>query len=48
MSIFNYQPRASHEVRIGHRPLGGDHPLRLQSMTTTATTDTEALSLIHI
>lgn len=42
MSIFNYQPRASHEVRIGHRPLGGDHPLRLQSMTTAATTDTEA------
>ena len=42
MSIFNYQPRASHEVRIGHRPLGGDHPLRLQSMTTATTTDTEA------
>ena len=42
MSIFNYQPRTSHEVRIGNRPLGGDHPLRLQSMTTTATTDTEA------
>lgn len=41
MSIFNYSPRHSHEVMIGHRPLGGDNPLRIQSMTTTATTDTE-------
>lgn len=41
MSIFNYTPRQSHEVMIGNRPLGGDQPLRIQSMTTTATTDTE-------
>lgn len=41
MDIFNYSPRRSHEVNIGNRPLGGDHPLRIQSMTTTATTDTE-------
>ena len=41
MSIFNYSPRHSHEVMIGNRPLGGDNPLRIQSMTTTATTDTE-------
>lgn len=41
MSIFNYSPRQSHEVMIGNRPLGGDNPLRIQSMTTTATTDTE-------
>lgn len=41
MDLFNYRPRASHEVRIGNRPLGGTHPLRLQSMTTCATTDTE-------
>ena len=41
VSLFNYAPRASHEVRIGSRPLGGDHPLRIQSMTTKATTDTE-------
>ena len=26
---------------IGNRPLGGGHPIRIQSMTTTATTDTE-------
>ena len=41
MDIFNYTPRASHEVRIGNRPLGGDQPLRIQSMTTCHTTDTE-------
>lgn len=41
MNIFNYQPRKSHEVHIGNRPLGGNNPLRIQSMTTTATTDTE-------
>ncbi len=42
MSIFNYSPRHSHEVEVGNRPLGGDNPLRIQSMTTTVTTDTEA------
>ena len=41
MDIFNYPPRPSHEVRIGNRPLGGNQPLRIQSMTTCATTDTE-------
>lgn len=41
MDIFNYTPRPSHEVRIGNRPLGGNQPLRIQSMTTCATTDTE-------
>ncbi len=41
MDIFNYNPRRSHTVNIGNRPLGGDNPLRIQSMTTTATTDTE-------
>ena len=29
------------EVRIGQLTLGGDHPIRLQSMTTTDTMDTE-------
>lgn len=41
MDLFNYTPRQSHEVRIGGTPLGGSRPLRLQSMTTCATTDTE-------
>lgn len=40
-SLFNYAPRKSHEVVIGNRPLGGDQPLRIQSMTTLPTTDTE-------
>lgn len=40
--LFNYTPRQTHEVRVGNRPLGGDNPLRLQSMTTTDTNDTEA------
>lgn len=42
MNLFNYEPRATHEVKIGNCPLGGDNPLRLQSMTTTATADVEA------
>lgn len=41
MDLFNYTPRPSHEVQIGNRPLGGNQPLRIQSMTTCATTDTE-------
>ena len=41
-NLFNYAPRKSHEVRIGNCPLGGDHPLRIQSMTTTPTADAVA------
>ena len=41
VDIFNYTPRAAHEVKIGNRPLGGNQPLRIQSMTTCHTTDTE-------
>lgn len=40
--LFNYNPRKSHEVCIGNRALGGENPLRIQSMTTTPTTDTDA------
>ncbi|MGN0221853.1 MAG: 4-hydroxy-3-methylbut-2-en-1-yl diphosphate synthase [Prevotella sp.] len=39
--MFTYTRRASSEVKIGNTPLGGNHPIRVQSMTTTATTDTE-------
>ena len=42
MDLFNYNPRRSHRVCVGNRSLGGDEPLRLQSMTTTATADVEA------
>lgn len=41
MNLFNYTPRKSHQVRIGNRPLGGENPLRIQSMTTRPTTDTD-------
>lgn len=40
--LFNYRRRPSGEVKIGQTPLGGDHPIRLQSMTTTPTSDVEA------
>lgn len=39
---FNYSRRPTHEVSVGNTPLGGDNPVRVQSMTTTPTTDTEA------
>ena len=42
MDIFNYRRRNTHEVMIGGTPLGGNNPVRVQSMTTTPTTDTEA------
>jgi (E)-4-hydroxy-3-methylbut-2-enyl-diphosphate synthase len=37
-----YQRRRSRVVHVGDLPLGGDHPIRVQSMTTPATTDTAA------
>ncbi len=41
-SFFNYSRRETHEVHVGGTPLGGNNPIRVQSMTTTPTTDTEA------
>lgn len=41
-NYFNYTRRRTHEVNIGATPLGGDNPIRIQSMTNTPTTDTEA------
>jgi (E)-4-hydroxy-3-methylbut-2-enyl-diphosphate synthase len=40
---FNYQRRRSSVVRIGCTPLGGSHPIRIQSMTNLSTMDTEAV-----
>ena len=37
-----YQRRRTRVVHVGDVPLGGDHPIRVQSMTTPATTDTAA------
>lgn len=42
IDIFNYSRRATHEVEVGCTPMGGQHPIRVQSMTNTATRDTEA------
>ena len=38
---FNYRRSQSSEVRIGNISLGGNNPIRLQSMTNTSTMDTE-------
>src|SRR5262245_44130562 len=37
-----YRRRRSRVVMIGDVGVGGDHPIRVQSMTTPATTDTDA------
>lgn len=42
MDLFNYERRESSIVEIGDTPLGGEHPIRLQSMTNTPTKDTNA------
>ncbi|MEY3010822.1 MAG: 4-hydroxy-3-methylbut-2-en-yl diphosphate synthase [Bacteroidota bacterium] len=39
---FNYKRRKTREVRVGTLGIGGDHPIRVQSMTTTDTMDVEA------
>lgn len=41
MGAFDYTRRRSREVNVGGVPLGGDNPIRLQSMTSTSTLDTE-------
>ncbi len=40
--LFNYRRRKSCTVGVGTTPLGGDNPIRVQSMTTTSTNDTAA------
>ena len=40
--MFNYHRRKTSVVRIGEIPLGGEHPIRIQSMTNTSTMDTQA------
>ncbi|MDD6897109.1 MAG: (E)-4-hydroxy-3-methylbut-2-enyl-diphosphate synthase, partial [Bacteroidales bacterium] len=41
INLFGYQRRPSSVVQVGDTPLGGEHPIRVQSMTTTSTNDTE-------
>ena len=40
--LFNYRRRSSSPVQVGNLQIGGDAPIRIQSMTTTNTNDTEA------
>jgi (E)-4-hydroxy-3-methylbut-2-enyl-diphosphate synthase len=42
VDLFNYRRRAASEVQVGGTPMGGEWPIRIQSMTTTPTVDTEA------
>ena len=41
MGFFIYNRRTTNVVNIGGTPLGGDNPIRIQSMTNTSTLDTE-------
>lgn len=40
-NLFSYERFRTREVRVGSIAIGGDHPIRVQSMTTTDTMDTE-------
>ena len=42
MAYFNYERRRSSVVRIGDTPMGGDYPIRVQSMANVSTMDTKA------
>lgn len=39
-SLTSYSRRKTIEVQVGHTPLGSGHPIRVQSMTTVDTMDT--------
>ena len=39
--MFNYKRRAATVAHVGRLNIGGDNPVRVQSMTTTSTLDTE-------
>lgn len=41
-NLYQRQRLKTIEVRIGNVPMGAEHPIRIQSMTTTDTMDTEA------
>jgi (E)-4-hydroxy-3-methylbut-2-enyl-diphosphate synthase len=42
MDFFNYTRRPTIDVRVGNITMGGNHPVVIQTMTTTNTLDTEA------
>ena len=39
IDLFNYRRREASPVQVGDIQLGGDAPIRVQSMTTTNTND---------
>lgn len=41
IDLFNYRRRTSSVARVGAVGIGGDNPIRVQSMTTTDTNDTD-------
>lgn len=41
-SLSNYKRLITREVRVGNLLIGGQHPIRVQTMTTTDTMDTQA------
>lgn len=41
-SLTQYKRLSTREVRLGNLLLGNNHPIRLQTMTTTDTMDTTA------
>lgn len=42
MDYFNYNRRHSSVTQVGQTPLGGAHPIRIQSMANVSTMDTES------
>ena len=45
MSKYNYSRRLSSEVHVAGLTIGGDAPVRVQSMTNTNTLDTEGSAM---
>lgn len=41
MNRYNYQRRNTEEVKVGNIGIGGENPVRIQSMTNTSTMDTD-------
>ena len=46
-SLTSYSRFKTREVNIGEITLGGDNPIRVQSMTTTDTMDTKSTVTIN-
>lgn len=45
MNKYNYSRRKTSETKVGNIGIGGDNPIRIQSMTNTSTMDTEGSTL---